>query len=307
MNPFRLRLLLRRLTLLATLVGLAGCDRAPPPQPGAERPAQAVLLLAQRLRANDAAGFAAIALPPALHARVEAAWRTGQSRWPLDELPLDAKLPSLLATLSAPGAAMQLQASFDRQFAHDGRQLRSAATALGLFGVEYLRNEGDYSDAEREHYVQAVQALSRWAAGAPLSDRVRARQLIGTLTGAARRTGIDAGDDFARLGMADSLARMGPFLGAAKQALKPYGLDLDAAFAGMQADLVAQTGDTAQVRLRYTLGRDPIDAIVPVRRVDGRWYLDDLLRDAEASLRPVQAPGTRVADRGPASAGAGSP
>jgi hypothetical protein len=107
--------------------------------------------------------------------------------------------------------------------------------------------------------------------------------------------------------MADSLARMGPFLGAAKQALKPYGLDLDAAFAGMQADLAAQTGDTAQVRLRYTLGRDPIDAIVPVRRVDGRWYLDDLLRDAEASLRPVQAPGTRVADRGPASAGAGSP
>jgi hypothetical protein len=306
MNAFPLRRAAASLWL-AGLLALGGCQPAPPPQPGAERPAQAVLQLAQRLRANDAAGFAAIALPPALHARVEAGWRSGRSRWPLDELPLDAKLPSLLATLSAPGAAMQLQASFDRQFAHDGRQLQSAATALGLFGVEYLRNEGDYSDAEREHYVQAVQALSRWAAAAPLSDRMRARQLIGNLTSAARRTGIDAPDDFARLGMAESLARIGPFLGAVKQALKPYGLDLDASFAGMQADLVAQTGDTAQVRLRYTLGRDPIDAMVPMRRVDGRWYLDDLLRDAERSLRPVQAPGTRVADRGPASARAGSP
>lgn len=292
---------------LAGLLALAACHPAPPPQPGAERPAQAVLLLAQRLRANDAAGFAAIALPPALHARVEAGWRAGQSRWPLEELPLDAKLPALLATLSAPGAATQLQAGFDRQFAQNRRELQSAATALGLFGVEYLRNEGDYSDAEREHYVQAVQALSRWAATAPLSDRTRARQLIGNLTSAARRTGIDAPDDFARLGMEDSLARIGPFLGAIKQGLKPYGLDLDASFAGMQADLVAQTGDTAQVRLRYTLGGDPVDAIVPMRRIDGRWYLDDLLRDAEASLRPVQAPGMRVADRGPARAGVGSP
>ena len=302
--------LLRRaagLVWLSGLLGLAACHPAPPPQPGAERPAQAVLLLAERLRASDAAGFAAIALPPALHARVEAGWRAGQSRWPLEELPLDAKLPALLATLSAPGAATQLQASFDRQFAHDRRELQSAATALGLFGVEYLRNEGDYSDAEREHYVQAVQALSRWAAAAPLSDRMRARQLIGTLTSAARRTGIDAPDDFARLGMQDSLARIGPFLGAIKQGLKPYGLDLDASFAGMQADLVGQTGDTAQVRLRYTLGGDPVDAIVPMRRIDGRWYLDDLLRDAEASLRPVQAPGTRVADRGRAGARAGSP
>jgi len=292
---------------LACLLALVACHPAPPPQPGAERPAQAVLLLVERLRANDAAGFATIALPPALHGRVAAGWRAGRSRWPLEELPLDAKLPALLATLSAPDAATQLQASFDRQFAQNRRELQSAAAALGLFGVEYLRNEGDYSDAEREHYVQAVQALSRWAAAAPLSDRTRARQLIATLTSAARRTGIDAPDDFARLGMEDSLARIGPFLGAIKQGLKPYGLDLDASFAGMQADLVAQTGDTAQVRLRYTLGGDPIDAIVPMRRIDGRWYLSDLLRDAEASLRPVPAPGTRVADRGPAGAKAGSP
>ena len=306
MNVFSLRRVAGSLWLPG-LLALAACTPTLPPPAGADRPAQAVLLLAQRLRANDASGFAAIALPPALHARVEAGWRTGRSRWPLEELPLDAKLPALLATLAAPGAGTRLQASFDRQFAQNRRELQSAAISLGLFGVEYLRNEGDYSDAEREHYVQAVQALGRWAAAAPLSDRTRARQLIGTLTSAARRTGIDAPDDFARLGMAQSLARIGPFLGAIKQGLKPYGLDLDASFAGMQADLVAQTGDTAQVRLRYPLAGDPIDAMVPMRRIDGRWYLDDLLRDAEASLRPAQAPGTRVADRGPASAGAGSP
>jgi hypothetical protein len=297
------------LALCAALLLVAGgCQRNPAPPPAAaQRPAQAVQLLAQRLHANDAAGFAAIALPPALHARVEAAWRAGHSRWPLEELPLDARLPALLATLSAPRAATTLQAGFDRQFAHAGRELRSAATSLGVFGVEYLRNEGDYSEAEREHYVQAVQALSRWAAAAPLSDRARARQAIAGLTTAARRTGIDGADDFPRLGMADSLARLGPFLGAFKRALKPYGLDLDATLAGVQAELVEQTGDTARVRLRYVLGGDPVDAIVPLRRVDGHWYLEDFLRDAEASLQRDPAPGTQLAGGGPAGARAGSP
>lgn len=291
----------------ALLLAATGCQRTPAPPAAAHRPAQAVQLLAQRLRVNDAAGFAAIALPPALHARVEASWRAGHSRWPLEELPLDARLPALLATLSAPRAAATLQADFERQFANSGRELRSAATSLGVFGVEYLRNEGDYSDAEREHYIQAVQALSRWAAAAPLDDRMRARQLIADLTAAARRAGIDDSEDFARLGMADSLARLGPFLGAFKRALKPYGLDLDATLAGVQAELVEQTGDTARVRLRYALGGAPVDAIVPMRRVGGRWYLEDFLRDAEASLQPEPTPGTQLAGRGPAGARTGSP
>lgn len=295
------------LILLACLLALPGCRREPAPLPGAERPAQAVQLLAQRLRTNDPAGFATIALPPPLHARVAAGWRRGQTRWPLEELPLDDRLPALLATLSAPGAPAALQATFDRQFAQAGGELRSAATALGLFGMEYLRSEGEYSDAERDHYTQAVQALSRWGATAPLDDRAHARRLIAGLTEAARRTGIDGADDFTRLGMDASLARLGPFLAAFKQALRPYGLDFDATLSGLEVELVEQTGDTARVRLRYTLGQDPVDAVVPVQRVDGRWYLADFLRDAEASLGPHPAPRTRLAARPPARAGAGSP
>ena len=294
-------------TLVPGLLALAACSRGPAPTPGGERPAQAVQLLAARLRADDPAGFATVALPPTLHARVAAAWASGRSRWPLEELPLDERLPTLLATLSAPAAATGLQADFDRQFAHAGRELHSAAASLGLFGMEYLRNEGDYSDAEREHYIQAVQALSRWGAAAPLDDRQRARALIATLTTAARGTGIDSEDDFGRLGMHESLARLGPFLGAFKRALRPYGLDFDATLGSVQADLLEQTGDTARVRLRYRLGSDVVDAVVPMRRVDGRWYVADFLRDAEASLQPRPRPARRVAGGPPGRAGVGSP
>jgi hypothetical protein len=270
---------------------LASCQRTPPATPGGDRPTQAVLQLVERLRANDAEGFATVAVPPALHERLETAWRTGRSRWPLDELPLEDRLAPMLAALAAPDARVGLQNTFDRQFANSGDELRSAATSLGVFGVEYIRTEGDYSAAEREHYAQTVAALSRWAAKAPLSDPRRARGSIALLTTAARRTGITSQEDLAEHGMSGSLARLGPFLAATKQVFATYGLDLDATFDGFDAQLVQQTGNTATVRVRYSLAGQDVDALLAVERVDGRWYLQDYLRNAEASL---EGPETRA-------------
>ncbi len=276
---------------------LAACAKTPPAQPGAELPAQAVRALADRLRANDPAGFATVAVPPALHARLETAWRTGRSRWPLDELPLDDRLPAMLAALSDPNARNNLQRIFDGQFANAADELRSTATSLGVFGVQYIRNEGDYSAAERDHYAQTVAVLSRWAANAPLSDAKRARRAIALLSTAAAETGIAAPEDFANHGMDGSLERLGPFLAATKQVFGSYGLNLDTTFDGLDATLVQQTGDTARVRVRYPLAGEEIDTILEVRRIGGRWYLADYLRNAQASLDgpAVRAPAPAAA------------
>jgi hypothetical protein len=295
--PIRSRFVPRFAFALAAAACLAACERAPPPQPGAERPAQAVRAVVDRLRANDPAGFAVVAIPPELHARMETAWRTGRSQWPLDELPLEDRLPGLLATLSKPDARTSLQAAFDRQFANSADELRSAATSLGVFGVQYIRKEGQYSPAERDHYAQTVAALSHWAAQAPLSDKKRARGAIALLATAASRTGIASGEDLENLGMDESLERLGPFLAATKQAFSTYGLNLDATFDSVDAALVQQTGDMARVRVRYLLAGEPIDTVLDVRRIGGRWYRADYVRNAEASLegpvaRAPTVPGT---------------
>jgi hypothetical protein len=284
---------------------LLGCQRTPPAEPGGQRPTVAVLQLAERLRTNDAAGFATVAVPPALHARLETAWRTGRSRWPLDELPLDDRVPGMLALLASDDARATLQRTFDTQFKNSGAELHSAATSLGVFGVEYIRKEGDYSAAERDHYTQAVAGLSRWAAQAPLADARRARGAIAVLTTAARRTGIASQDDLAALGMDESLQRLGPFLGAAKQVFASYGLDLDKTLATLDARLVSQTGDVATVRVRYQLGAQPVDTVLTVQRIDGRWYLEDHIRNAEASLespdvpKPKSVPAGRIGTASP--------
>ncbi|TWH99389.1 hypothetical protein IP90_03128 [Luteimonas cucumeris] len=285
------------LLLLAAVLGcaVAACRREAPVDipatvTGADKPADAVRLLTRHLHDNDLAAFARDAVPPELLPPLEQAWRDGRTRWPLTELPFDERLPKLLAALAEPGSEKKLQQVFDRQFSGADAELKAAAASLGLFGVQYIRSEGDYSDEERQHYAQFVQAISQWAMTAPLGDPQRARRVIPQLTMAARNTALASEADFRKAGLQDSLRRLGPFMAAVKKALAVYGLALDDSLAGLQATLQQQTGDRAQVRLQYTLGGSPIDTVVAVERRGGRWYLSDYLRHAEAAVATAAEP-----------------
>ena len=261
---------------------------APAKAKPASKPVEAIHVLRDRLLARDGAGFARLAVPPPLHAQLIEGWRNGHTRWPLDELPLDAKLPKMLATLQEKNAESKLMATFRRQFAGADRDIDQAIRTLVLFGGEYVQKEADYTPEEREHTVQAIAALGSWGLAAPFSDAKRAQPFFTALVAAAQRSGIDgkAGNKaYAALGMEASLNRLSPFIATLLAQLRTqYGLDVDAALRGMQARLLDQTGDNARLRLRYTLAGREIDAIVPVVRIDGHWYLADFVRRAEASL-----------------------
>ncbi|RZA20637.1 MAG: hypothetical protein EOP93_05555 [Lysobacteraceae bacterium] len=261
---------------------------APARSQPALKPVDAVNVLRERLLARDGAGFARLAVPPNLHARLAEGWQAGSTRWPLDELPLDTKLSKMLAALQEKNAESKLMATFRRQFAGADRDIDQAIRTLVLFGGEYVQKDADYTPDEREHAAQALAALGSWALAAPFSEPRHAQPFFGALAAAAQRSGIDgkAGNAaFATLGMDPGLNRLSPFIATLLAQLRTqYGLDVDAALRGAEVRLLEQTGDSARLRLRYTLAGTEIDAIVPVRRIDGHWYLADYLRRAEASL-----------------------
>ena len=273
-------------------LGLAGCGGTPPPSPGAATgPVEAVAVLSRHLRDNDLQGFAHDAVPPSVRPALARAWADGRTRWPLEELPFDHKIPGMLAALSARDADTGLQRSFNRQFANANDELHNAARTLGLFGVKYLSSDHNLSADERRHYVQLATTFGEWGANARLGDPGRAHQAIQHLTAAARRAGIDSEADFRALGIDESLRRLGPLAGAAKTALRGYGLDLDASLDGMSLALASQTdADHARVRMRYPLAQRTIETEVAVERVDGRWYVSDFLRHAREAAARASAP-----------------
>jgi len=296
---------LRRLALVLLVCWLTACQRdgapgagvirvaAPVPAKPAAKPVDAVKVLAARLLARDGAGFTRLAVPPELHARLNEGWRAGTTRWPLDELPLDARLPAMLAALQTKGADKALQATFRRQFKGADRDIDEAVRTLAQFGGEYVQKEADYTPEERDHVTQAIAAMSRWAVAAPLSDPTRAERLFGALAAAARRSGIDGKSGnaaYAALGMDTSLSRMSPFIDILlAQLRKDYAFDLDASLRGLEVRLLQQTGDQARLRLRYRLAGSEIDAMVPAVRIDGHWYLADFVRRAETTLAATDA------------------
>ena len=273
---------------LCLLLAVAGCKRAPEPPPAAvaSEPEAAVLQLVKHLHDNDLEAFARDAVPATDLARLETAWTQDRSRWPLTELPLDDQLQPLLAALSAKDAETSLQQSFRRNFANQHRDLKDAAHSLGLFGVQYVKNEGVYTDEERAHYAQLIAALAEWAEAAPLGDPKRGAAAIPALAAAARKTGLDTELAFHDAGMQGSLRQLGPFLAQVKATLADYGLPLDESFAGLRTELLEQKGDVARVRLHYPLGKQQIDTVVTLQRRGGHWYLVDFLHHAQEALSP---------------------
>lgn len=283
--------------LLPMTLWLAGCARESAGEQtlthGGATPVEAVTLLTGHLRGNDLAAFAHDAVTPDLVPALDQAWRDGRTRWPISELPLSAQLPAFLEALSAPQAEHALMQTFNRQFAGASRELRSAAIALGGFAIQYLEQGGDFSEAERVHYTQLIAAASDWAGAAPLADGDRARDTIVALVGAAREGAIDSDATLGAAGMQDGLTRLTPLMRAGKRRLGAYGLDLDQTFDSVEATLETQTGDTAQVRMRYLLAGRPVDALIPVERHAGRWYVSDFLRHARAAAASLpSAPAT---------------
>lgn len=275
---------------LCGLVLLSACkgDRIDPDAPAAE-PVAALQQLARQVADNDLIGYARASVPPAQYERLQSAWAQGHSRWPLTELPLEGQLLPMLAALSEPDAPQRLQRSFDTQIAGQATGVRQAAHSMGLFGVQYLRNQTDYTDAQRAHYSQVVDVLSRWAAAAPLTDKQRARTTITLLTATARTTGLSTDAQLQAAGMEESLRRLGPFFKAFKTALASYGLSLDGALTGLRGEVVSALGSDAVVRVQYPLAGEQIEAQVRMTRRDGHWYVSRTLEEADALLQAAQA------------------
>lgn len=287
--------------VLAAAIIVGGCNRNPEsvsiPAAG-DTPVAAVNQLLEDLRGNDLVAYAEHALPSKLHQEVAMAWSEGRTTWPLSELPLSEQLPGFIVTLAEPDAEKTLLAAFRRQFSGADRELRTAASTLGLFAAQYVERSNSYSDAERKHYVQLIVALSNWGKNAPLSDPALAKAAVPQLVAAARLTGLGQPGALRQAGMERSLTRLGLLLARLKTVLIGYGLDIDATLDGAQTRLIEQTGDTAKVSLDYTVAGATVDAQILLERREGRWYLSNLLRhagDQAAAPSPAATPAGREA------------
>lgn len=283
------------LALLTLLLALGACRRgeAPAPVSAPGDPVAAVKAQGEALRANDLLRYRQLSLPGDLRARTRALWDARVARAePAD--PADAReYDEMMSRLLAPDAEQALMRDLEPKLvqfeAEAAGQWPLVQATLGIFLNAAVQANEDLTAAEKAHGTEVVASLLAWAQPALFTDRARARQAIEAAVRTARELQLPTLADARALGHDDALAKGGIAFGGAKAIARAYGLDLDAALDGLQAELVSTEGDTATVRVSYPfLGKTIAFEQRMVRRDDG-WYSADALAQAEAELAAGEA------------------
>lgn len=288
----------RRLSLAFAALGgvallLAGCGEDTPPTPGDA--ASTVTAMGAALRANDLAELSRLALPEDLREQARARWDAQRAALPAPSEEESRQFAEALQRLTAPDAEATLMAELEpmlAQFEAEGAQQLPMMAAMGSGFVQaQIASNPDFNDSQKAHASAVVGALAAWLPTAPLTDRAKAREAIGAITGTARAIEITELAQFQQLGYDDALAKGGLVVAGVKQVFAAYGLDANASLDGLQARQVSGEGDAAVVEVSYPLAGQTIRFEMPMVRRDGGWYSAEAIAEAEAIAAGDEAGG----------------
>ncbi len=292
------------LGLFTLVLALGACRRdeaALAKAPG--DPVAAVKAQAQALRDNDLVRYSRLSLPPELHARSEALWnqRVAQAE-PVSDKDA-AEFDRMMGRLTAPDAEAALIRDLEPKLAKlegeiSGQWPLMQATAL-IFVNAAIQANTELTDAEKAHGTEVAASLMAWAQPALLTDRERARKAIGALVSTAKAVDLPTLQQARALEMTPALEKGGTAMAGIKKVTLAYGLDMDRALDGVQAELVSADGEEAIVKVSYPLLDKTVSFEMPMSRRDGGWYSTDSLRQAEdelAQAEPAAAPAPAAAN-----------
>lgn len=286
------RLVARRLALiLLACLTLAGCRREVV-APG--DPVAAVKGMAAAVKDNDLVRYSRLSMPPELHQRMEARWHANLALAPAPTAAQEREYARWMARMTSADAETRLYRSFDRRLRKLESEINSQWPLMkatgGIFINGLIQANDDLSAAQKGHAKDVGTALLGWTTPALLVDRARARAAISVLASTARGLDLDTLRQTRQLEMVPALEKGGQVLKGMKQIGRIYGVDVDAALAGVEAKVIAVRGEVATLEVSYPLLGNTVKFKLDLIRRDGRWYSADAVRSAEAELaRPPAA------------------
>lgn len=291
---------------------LAACKREPQPIEGApDEPVAAVEALAGALAEGDLVAYSRLSLPPELRAKQAELWRQQMAA----PIPIaDDKVRrynELMATLTAPDAEARLWAAAEPRLAamqeQVGPKWALGVTMLSGFATAAIAADPTLSDAEQSHAEGVVDAVSEWAKDqANFTDPARAKQAIGIAVRTARAMELPTLEAARTLEYDAMLGKASVAFRGSKEIAGAFGVDIGAALAQVQADVVELDGPRAVVRVRYPLLGKEVSFEQPMVRIGEGWYREDAVQSLEKALAE-QAAAMPPAVAGEAATGEGAP
>lgn len=287
---------LSRVALLLLCLGLFGLTACRREVVAPGDPVAAVKGLAEAIRDNDLVRYSRLSLPPELHAKMERRWteRLKIAPPPTEEQRKD--YARWMARLTAPDAETKLYKSLDpklKKFESEvGTQWPLMQATAGIFVNGLIQTNSKLSEGEKAHAKALGEVFLAWLKPQTITDRDRAKRSIAVVVETARELELPTLEDSRRLEMIPALEKGGIALAGLKRIGRVYGVDADAALAGVQTRVKDVDGDIATMIVAYPLLGRRVEFEVELIRRDGRWYRADAVREAERELAlPLRAKG----------------
>lgn len=234
-------------------------------------PAQQIRDLARSLRNNDLAAVVRAMVPPEEFQKLRQAYELERGK-PVSDTER-AEFEAKLARLTAPDAVDTLMAEIEPKLAEARPQAAGAVMmGIGAMQMALAAPDTDLTAEQRATLQAALPGIQRWVTTTDFLSSVSMRQALTLVTDAARGTGIGNLDQLKMLSFEEVLAKAGSMLSASKEAVRIYGLDLDAIVESTQVEVLAIEGATARVRTTVTVFDAPVSTELELVLVDGRWY-----------------------------------
>lgn len=239
-------------------------------------PAQQVRALVQSLRGNDLAAALRASVPPSKLQQIKLAYEQARSK------PLSAddraEFEKAIAKLTAPDAVEQMMVEIEPKLVEARPQAQGAILmAVGGIQMALASPDTELTPEQRDSLRLMLPGLQQWLTSHDFLSSDTMRQALTLVTRAARDASVSNLDQLQMLTFDEVLARAGRVFAASKQAVKLYGLDLDAIADTLEVQVLAIEGETARVRTTITLFDAPVSAEHELVLVEGRWYGKDAL------------------------------
>jgi hypothetical protein len=234
-------------------------------------PAIEIKNLAQLFRSGDLAALAQAMTPRSKWEAARAEFEKKRNRPTTDADRRD--FAEKMRKITAPDAVDQIMVQLEPEMAK-ARQQMPAMLLMAFGAAQFAINstESDLTDAQREALRSAMPGIQRWATSTDFLSTETLRRSLTQLTDAARRVNITDIDQLKALPLEGVLERANPVLAAAKEAVRNYGIDLDAVADSLKVDVLERGQDTARVRTTVTVFGAPVWAEHDLVLVEGHWY-----------------------------------
>lgn len=234
-------------------------------------PAIEIKHLAELFRAGDLAALAQAMTPRSKWEEARAKFEQKRNR-PTTAADR-ADFAEKMRQITAPDAVDQIMTKLEPDMVK-ARQQMPAMLLMAFGAAQFAINseESKLTDAQREALRSAMPGIQRWATSTDFLSTDTLRRSLTLLTDAARRANITDIDQLKALPLEGVLERASPVLAAAKEAVRNYGIDLDAVASSLKVEVLQRGADTARVRTTVTVFDAPIWAEHDLVLVEGHWY-----------------------------------